>query len=227
MRLGSAAVRALVLAGLTFAAVSGCTSRATSQSSTSGATAAPKGTPIKIGIELPLSGGDASNGIPTRAGAVLAIEEANKAGVPGGFVFVADSLDDALQGTHNPGLGAQNTRSFISDPAVLAMIGPFNSNVAAAEIPLTNDAGLTQVSPATTNPGLTKGENAKRLRSSHPDQNAFFRVCTTDDRQGEGDAQSARALGWKKVFVVDDNETYGKGLADVFETQFKARGGGV
>ena len=49
-------------------------------------------------IDLPLSGGDAAQGIPTRNGAVLAVEEANAKGVPGGFKFVAYDLDDAVQG---------------------------------------------------------------------------------------------------------------------------------
>jgi branched-chain amino acid transport system substrate-binding protein len=183
-------------------------------------------TTIKIGIDLPVSGADASTGIPTRNGAVQAIEEAN-AHAPAGFKFSAYDLDDAVQGAHDPAQGAQNTKAFISDAAVLAMIGPFNSNVAKAEIPLTNDAGLVQISPSNTNTGLTKGEDAKKLRTSHPDVNTYFRVCTTDDRQGAAGAQFARKLNIKKVFVIDDNETYGKGLADVFEAQFKDDGGAV
>jgi len=107
------------------------------------------------------------------------------------------------------------------------MVGPFNSNVAKAEIPLTNDAGLVQISPSNTNTGLTKGDDAKKLRTSHPDVNTYFRVCTTDDRQGAAGATFARKLGLKKAFIIDDNETYGKGLADVFETDFKKQGGTV
>ncbi len=210
-----------------------CSSSTTSQSSSSGASPAASaggaagGAVIKIGVDLPLSGGDASNGIPTRNGVVLAVEEANKAGVPGGFTFAVDDLDDAVAGAHDPAQGAQNVKNFVSDSAVLAMVGPFNSSVAQAEIPITNDAGLVQIAPSTTNPGLTRGAAAKKLRPSHPDVNTFFRVCADDDRQGSADAQFARSLGLKKVFVVDDNETYGKGLADVFEAQFKAGGGAV
>ncbi len=185
------------------------------------------GTTIKIGIDLPVSGADASTGIPTRNGAVLAIEEANKKGVPGGFTFAAYDLDDAVQGQHDPAQGAQNIKSFIADSAVLAIVGPFNSSVAKAEIPLTNDAGLAQISPANTTTGLTKGDDAVKLRTSHPDTIAYFRVCTTDDKQGAAAAKFAKTLGFKKAFVIDDNETYGAGLADVFEAQFKAAGGAV
>jgi len=184
---------------------------------------------IKIGVDLPLSGADASIGIPTENGAVLAVEEANKNGFAGGaFKLQALVLDDAVQGKHDPAAGAQNVQTFISDPAVLAMVGPFNSNVAKAEIPLTNDAGLAQISPSNTNDGLTIGDAAKALRTAHPDVNTYFRVCTRDSKQGSALAQVAyQRLGFKNVFVIDDNETYGKGLADVFDASFRQLGGTV
>src|SRR6202049_3970731 len=101
------------------------------------------------------------------------------------------ALDDAVQGVHDPAQGAQNVKTFIADSAVLGMVGPFNSNVAKAEIPLTNDAGLVQISPSNTNTGLTKGDDAKKLRTSHPDVNTYFRVCTRDAKQGAALAQVA------------------------------------
>jgi branched-chain amino acid transport system substrate-binding protein len=183
---------------------------------------------IKIGITLPVSGAETTQGVPTRQGAVLAIEEANAAGaIPGGFKFAAFDLDDAVQGVHDPAQGAQNVKTFISDPAVVGAVGPFNSSVARAEIPVANDAGLVLISPANTNPSLTKGDDAKKLRPSHPDVNSYFRVCTTDDKQGAAGANFAYKLGFKKVFVIDDNETYGKGLADIFEADYKKLGGTV
>jgi len=183
---------------------------------------------IKIGVDLPVSGADASIGIPTQNGAVLAIEEANKAGFAGGkFKLAASLLDDAVQGVHDPAAGAQNVKTFISDSTVLGMVGPFNSNVATSEIPLTNDAGMVQISPSNTNDGLTVGPDAKKLRTSHPDVNTYFRVCTNDTHQGGALAQFAMKLGYKKAFIVDDNETYGKGLADHFETAYTKFGGTV
>ena len=223
-KLGAAALCGLLAAGCS----STSTSTTQSSSGTSSTVAdASAGNAIKIGIDMPVSGADASTGIPTRNGAVQAIEEANAKGLPGGFKLVGYDLDDAVQGAHDPAQGAQNTKQFVSDAAVLAMIGPFNSSVAKAEIPITNDAGLAQISPSNTSIGLTIGEDAVKLRTSHPDVIAYFRVCTTDDKQGAAGAQFAKKLGFKKAFVIDDNETYGKGLADVFETQFKAGGGTV
>ena len=224
-----AKLSAAALCGLLAAGCSSTSTSTTQSSSGTSSTAADAsaGNAIKIGIDMPVSGADASTGIPTRNGAVQAIEEANAKGLPGGFKLVGYDLDDAVQGAHDPAQGAQNTKQFVSDAAVLAMIGPFNSSVAKAEIPITNDAGLAQISPSNTSIGLTIGEDAVKLRTSHPDVIAYFRVCTTDDKQGAAGAQFAKKLGFKKAFVIDDNETYGKGLADVFETEFKAGGGTV
>jgi branched-chain amino acid transport system substrate-binding protein len=225
MRLSvSRAVLAVALA----ASLSACTSSSSSSSSSSTSSGASGGT-IKIGVDLPVSGADASIGIPTQNGAVLAVEEANQKGFAGGkFKLDTSLLDDAVQGKHDPAAGAQNVKTFISDSAVLAMVGPFNSNVAKSEIPLTNDAGLAQISPSNTNDGLTIGEDAKKLRTAHPDVNTYFRVCTRDTKQGAALAQvAADRLKLKKVFVIDDNETYGKGLADVFDSSFRQLGGTV
>ena len=211
-RIAGAAVLAALLA-----ACSNSGSQSSSSSTTTSSDAASGGT-VKLGVDLPVSGADASIGIPTQNGAVLAVEEANAAGFAGGKFKVETSLlDDAVQGKHDPAAGAQNVKTFIADSAVLAMVGPFNSNVAKSEIPLTNDAGLVQISPSNTNDGLTVGDDAKKLRTAHPDLNTYFRVCTRDAKQGAALAQFAQKLGFRKPFIIDDNETYGKGLADVFD----------
>lgn len=193
---------------------------------TASSSGSPAGTSIKIGIDLPLSGADTFAGQTTANGALLAIDQA-KANVPSGFTLVSSVLDDAVQGVHSAQQGATNTRTFIADPSVLGMIGPYNSDVAAAEIPLTNAAGLVQVSASTVSDGLTLGADAVQLRRANPTIDTFFRVCTTDSRQGSAAAQFARKLGLKRVYIIDDNETYGLDLANLFETDFKTLGGTV
>jgi branched-chain amino acid transport system substrate-binding protein len=182
---------------------------------------------IKVGVDLPLSGGDAASNIPTENGVLLAIEEANATGLPHGYKVASYVLDDAVEGKHDPAQGAQNVRTFIADPSVLALVGPANSNVAKAEIPLANDAGLVQIAASTTADGLTRGADAANLRVAHPDVNSFFRLSTLDSRQGAAGASFAKKLGLSRAFIIDDNETYGKGLADVFEQQFGALGGTI
>jgi branched-chain amino acid transport system substrate-binding protein len=193
----------------------------------SGGGGTPSGNTIKIGIDLPLSGTDASVGRSTLNGMLLAIDQANAKGLPGGFKLEADQLDDAVQGVHSPQQGVANVRTFVSDPNVLAVLGPYNSNVAAAQIPITNEAGLAQISPSAVSDGLTIGDDAAKLRRANPQQNAFFRVCTTDARQGAAAAAFALKLGLKSAYIIDDNETYGLDLANVFEADYQKAGGTV
>jgi branched-chain amino acid transport system substrate-binding protein len=188
---------------------------------------APSGSVFKIGVDLPLSGADASVGQSTLNGVILAVEQANAKGLPGGLKLAVDSLDDAVQGVHSPQQGVANVRTFVSDANVLAMVGPYNSNVAKAEIPVTNAAGLAQIGPSVVADGLTLGTDAAALRRTNPDANTFFRVCTTDSRQGSAAAQFARQLGWKTAYLVDDNETYGLDLSNVFESDFAKLGGKI
>lgn len=188
--------------------------------------AGPGAKTIKIGVDLPLSGGEAPNGEPTRNGAQLAIDEANAAGGAGGYTLQLDIRDDAVNGVHNPDKGATNVQALVADASVVAMIGPYNSNVGRAEIPVTSAAGLLQCSPANTNPSLTKPEyGANDIRGANPP--SYIRVATTDDIQGPAMAQAMYDLGVRNIFIIDDTETYGKGLADAFQTRFEDLGGTV
>jgi len=226
----------LILATVALAALAACSganNASTSKNTTTTTTAvtaapspAPPGQVVKIGIDLPLSGGDASVGISTEQGALLAIDQAQKS-MPRGYTLQGEALDDAVQGVHNPEQGVSNVRSFISDSAVLAVVGPYNSNVARAEIPVTNAAGLAQVGPSVVADNLTIGPEAAQLRRANPTLNTFFRVCTTDSRQGSALAQFARSLGFKRAYIIDDNETYGLDLADRFAKDFTNDGGTV
>ncbi len=224
----AAAILALVACGGNH----GTSTKTTTTTTTSAVTAAPPAgaragaKTIKIGIDLPLSGADASVGVSTEQGALLAAEQLQHE-MPGGFSIQAYPLDDSVQGMHNPEQGVTNIRTFVSDDAVLAVVGPYNSNVAQAEIPITNAAQLAQIGPSVVSDNLTLGDAAKQLRRANPDLNNFFRVCTTDSRQGSALAQFARELHYTKAYIIDDNETYGLDLANRFEKDFVADGGTV
>jgi branched-chain amino acid transport system substrate-binding protein len=180
---------------------------------------------VKLGLDLPLSGIDGASAIPVRNAVVLALESAARQGFPGGGRVELDDLDDSVQGKHDPAQGAQNVRAFVDDPTVLAFVGPMNSNVAKAEIPLSNAAGLAQITMAATAVELTRGTVAAQLRAARPGRPAFFRVCAADDRQGSAIAAFAFGRGLRRAFVIDDDESYGKGLADVFAEAFPHAGG--
>jgi branched-chain amino acid transport system substrate-binding protein len=184
---------------------------------------AAAGRVVKIGVDLPMSGGEAPNGVPTNNGVLLAIDEANKAGGP--YRFEEVLKDDAVNGVHDPAQGAKNVQELVADSAVVGIIGNFNSNVGKASIPISNAAGVVQITPSQTNPSLTKGPDAKALRTK---PNNYFRICSTDDLQGPVAADYAfKALKARKMAIIDDTETYGKGIADEVEKEFKKLGGTV
>ena len=189
------------------------------------ASAAAGAVDVKIGIELPLSGADLPNGQPTLNGVKLALAQIP---VPG-FNVTLNVQDDAVNGVHDPQQGAKNIQTLVNDASVMGVVGPFNSNVAKAEIPIGNAAGLVQCSPANTNISLTKPQfGAGDLRKTNPDKIAYVRVATTDDIQGAAGADIAYTIvKARKAFVIDDTETYGKALSDQFVASFTKLGGTV
>jgi branched-chain amino acid transport system substrate-binding protein len=192
------------------------------------------GSVIKIGIDLPVSGGDAADGIPTRNGMQLAIDQTNEAGGLdlGGTKYTLEMyfLDDVPPGgqAHDPAQSSKNADSFVADNDVVVVLGPFNSSNARAMMPKLNTAGLCQISPANTAESLTKPEFGETANLRPTGNVTYFRVVTTDDIQGPAAADYAfEKLGLKKVYILNDTETYGKGIADNFERQFKKIGGEV
>jgi len=181
------------------------------------------GKDIKVAIDLPLQGSELAGSQPVINGAKLALKQAN--GKAGSFnVTLPDALilDDALNGVHDPQTGAANAGKIIADTKIVAMLGPLNSNVAKAQIPLTNDAGLLQCSPANTNEGLTKPEfGALDVRKAKPQQINYVRVATTDDLQGPANAKYLAELGVKNLYIIDDTETFGAGIAKQVEKYWK------
>jgi branched-chain amino acid transport system substrate-binding protein len=184
---------------------------------------------LKLGVTLPLSGGAAADGQPTLKGVQLAVDEANEKGGIGGYKIQLTPLDHAVNGKYNEQQGAQDMQTFVNDAAVFGVVGPYNSAVAKVQIPISNDAGLAQCSPANTNQGLTKPEfGALDLRKNFPDRINYIRVAATDDIQGPAMAVYAfNTLGLKNLLVIDDVTTFGKGVADTFEAKFKELGGTI
>jgi branched-chain amino acid transport system substrate-binding protein len=162
-------------------------------------------------------------------GALLAVNQANKAGGIGGYKLELLPLDHAVNGKYNEQQGAQDMQTLVGDAAVFGVVGPYNSAVAKVQIPISNDAGLTQCSPANTNESLTKPEfGALSYRKNFPDRINYIRVAATDDIQGPAMATYAfEKLGLKNMLIVDDVTTFGKGVADNFQKKFEALGGKV
>lgn len=182
---------------------------------------------VNFAIELPQQGSEKAASDPIINGIKLAVKDAGGE-VAGWKIEIPNSVikDDALNGVHDPQTGAANMSQLVAIPEVIGVIGPLNSNVGAAQIPISSAAGLAQCSPANTAPGLTKGDEAAQLRAGKP--NNYIRVVTTDDVQGPAAAQYIyETLGAKSVYIIDDTEIFGKGVADTFEVAYEDFGGTV
>src|SRR5947209_18212049 len=122
-----------------------------------GGTTTTGSTIIKVATDFPASGKDTSSGKPAENGAHLAVDEANKNHTIQGYTIEFVPKDDVgPSGSHDPAVGAQNVRALIGDALVAGIIGPFNSSVAKAEMPITNRAPIAQIRPAKPNTSLTQ-----------------------------------------------------------------------
>jgi branched-chain amino acid transport system substrate-binding protein len=186
-----------------------------------------KGT-IKIGSDLPIC---TSGGLTTQNGVKFAIDQKNAAGGVEGYTIQFQGYDDCRQGAYSADAGIDNVRKMLDDPKFLGMIGPFNSAVAKAEIPVAAPKHFLMISPSNTNPCLTKDiagcdYHPQDLRAGNA--NNYWRVVTTDDYQGPAMADYAyKELSIKTIGVLDDSTVFGVGISRAFENEFKKLGGTV
>ncbi|HUQ77354.1 MAG TPA: BTAD domain-containing putative transcriptional regulator [Patescibacteria group bacterium] len=186
---------------------------------------APHGLPRgewTIGLDMPLSGPRSEQGQAVLNAVQMAVDDVNAAGGFGGSRLALDIRDDADDAAQ----AAANGSAFVADPRALAMIGPWGSGPSFATIPVTNQAGLLECSPASTHPGLTKPRaGALDVRSSRPGVINFLRIPPADDIQAVAMAVFAyRQLGGRSVLVIDDADV-GRVIADPFQSEFTKLGG--
>jgi branched-chain amino acid transport system substrate-binding protein len=135
-----------------------------------------------------------------------------------GFQSCDDSTAQA--GSWDSAKCSSNARAYAGNEKMLGLIGTFNSGCAKLVIPVLNRASLAMVSPSNTYPGLTEG--GPGTESGEPNNyyptgtRNYVRVVWNDQFQGAANALYAKELGLKKVFVLNDSETYGQGIANLF-----------
>ena len=174
---------------------------------------------LTVYSSLPLQGASRPQSEDVIKGIKLALKQ--KGGKCGDFTIKYESLDDATAaaGKWEPGATAANARKAAQDENTIAYIGEFNSGASAISIPITNEAGILHVSPSNTAYGLTKsgpgadeGEPDKYYQAN-PDQRNYGRVVPIDNIQGAAVAQYMKDEGVTSVYILDDAEVYGKGVA--------------
>ncbi len=165
---------------------------------------------IKIGVGGPMTGSNATFGAQMRKGAEQAVADINaKGGINGQKIelVIGDDRSD-------PKEGVSVANKFVGDKVML-VVGHFNSGVSIPASEVYAENGVLMISPASTNPRLTE----RSLWNT-------FRTCGRDDQQGEvAGAYLLKNYKGKKIAIVHDKTTYGKGLAD--ETKKAMNAGGL
>ncbi|GIU94608.1 MAG: hypothetical protein KatS3mg012_1065 [Gaiellaceae bacterium] len=179
------------------------------------------GKTLKIVSDLPLQGSDRVQTEQMNRAIEFVLEQADyKAG---DYTIEFEAFDDstAAAGKWDEAKCAENARTYV-DEEVAGVIGTYNSGCAAIIIPILNEVPIAMVSPAntyvgltTSGPGTEEGEPDKYYPTG---ERNYARVVAHDGFQGKvGAAFMKDTLGVTKVFILDDKELYGKGVADSFE----------
>jgi branched-chain amino acid transport system substrate-binding protein len=195
--------------------------------STSGGGGSEGRTALTIYSSLPLQGDSRPQSTDVVNGEKLALEEAG--GKVGKFTIKYVSLDDATAaaGKWDPGQTSADARKAAQDPSTIAYLGEFNSGASAISIPILNEANVLQVSPSNTYVGLTRAEGADK---GEPDKyypagkRTYGRVVPADHIQAAAQVTYQKDQGCKKVYILNDKEVYGKGIAVQVENIGKAQG---
>lgn len=176
---------------------------------------------LVIGVIAPISGDLSALGLGIRNSVDLAVKQANESGSLGEWKLKVVAEDDEAK----PDVGRNAATKLGGMDNVIGVVGPLNSSVGQTVQKPLDDKGIAVVSPANTNPALTKG---KEFDSAPKRQfKSYFRTCTTDDVQGPFAAKYLFDSGIKEIATIHDNKAYGKGLVDAFSKKYKELGGKI
>jgi branched-chain amino acid transport system substrate-binding protein len=200
----------------------GSSSSSSSSGSSSGASGS-SGNAIDVYSSLPLQGANTAQTDPMVNGIKLALAEAgNKAG---SFTVNYQSLDDstAQKAQWDATQTAANARKAATDPKAVYYIGEFNSGASEVSIPILNQAGIPQVSPANTYVGLTTNEPGSapgEPQKYYPTgKRTYLRIVPRDTIQAAAGLETMKKDGCTKVAVANDKQAYGAGLAALLELE--------
>ncbi len=176
--------------------------------------------------DLPLQGSARARQETIVNAITLALEERDYMAGDVQVEYVSQDDATAQAGKWDEARCAENAQSAAQDEQIVGWIGPYNSGCAAIEIPILNQAGLAMVSHGNTAVGLTKpsGEPGEPERYYPTGNRNYTRVIVADDKQARAGASWMRDEGVQSVYIIDDQETFGAGLADQFEQSAEAAG---
>lgn len=227
MRVRHVAASGCLLAALSFG-VAACGSDNNSGGSTGSSTSASSGgSSVTIYSSLPLQGDSRPQSVSVNNGEQMALDAAG--GKAGTYTVNFKKLDDATAaaGKWDPGATSGDARKAAQDKSTIAYLGEFNSGATAISLPILNEAGILQVSPSNTAVGLTRSEGADK---GEPDKyypsgkRTYGRVVPADHIQAAAQVTYQKDQGCTKLYILNDKEVYGKGLADQVAPRAKAAG---
>jgi branched-chain amino acid transport system substrate-binding protein len=184
--------------------------------------------PLTIASDLPLQGAAKDTSDATNNAIALYLSQIGSK--VGNHPITFKKYDDATAAakTWDATQCQKNASAHNADAAEVAVVGPYNSGCAKVEVPILNQAPngpLVMVSHGNTNPGLTKSWQSGEPGVYYPTgKRNYARVLTTDDAQGDAVATFAKTQGVTRVYVLNDNESYGQGVALAFAAGAKAAG---
>jgi branched-chain amino acid transport system substrate-binding protein len=165
---------------------------------------------VKLAVGGPITGPSAATGAQMKNGVDQAAADINAAGGILGQKIIVSYGDDGS----DPKQGVSVANKFAAD-GVKFVIGHYNSGVTMPSSEVYQENGILQITPASTNPTVTE----RKMWN-------IFRVCGRDDQQGAVAGEYiVKHFKGKKIAIVHDKTTYGKGLAD--ETKKALTKGGM
>ncbi len=154
---------------------------------------------VKLAVGGPITGPSAATGAQMKNGVDQAAADINAAGGILGQKVIVSYGDDVS----DPKQGVSVANKFSAD-GVKFVIGHYNSGVTIPSSEVYQENGILQITPASTNPTVTE----RKMWN-------IFRVCGRDDQQGQVAGEYiVKHFKGKKIAIVHDKTTYGKGLAD-------------
>jgi branched-chain amino acid transport system substrate-binding protein len=238
-RYGTLGLLAMLIGVLAFAAA-GCGGKKSSSSSGGGVTALPASscTPVEykgdgkadvlIATDFPMQGASRTQTLQIVAAVRYLLDQQSwKAGDHKVALQVCDD-STAQAAKWDPDKCSRNAHAYAQDASLIGVIGTFNSGCAAIEIPVLNQApggGLQLLSPANTYGCLTEPCAGNEPEKYYPSgKRNYARVAPSDPNQGAVDAEFLSSQGVKSVYILNDKEAYGLGVAKNFQGAAKALG---
>jgi branched-chain amino acid transport system substrate-binding protein len=185
------------------------------------------GKQLTVYSSLPLQGPAAAISQQIVGGEKLALADAG--GRVGSFTVSYVSLDDSspTSGEWDPGVTAANAKAAAQDRTTIAYLGDFNSGATAVSLPLTNAAGILQVSPASPYVGLTSSLDAGQGEPERfylGGKRTFGRVAPGDPAQAAAQVALLRRLKVRRLYVIADQDPFDGPLAQIVAAEAQRAG---